>query len=416
MEHGPLLLQGSPDPNQSMPRIREDCILRALERKRRALDLEIVQFKARKDNEYTAYEFKLRNSVEAHSDDLKDTLSSHSSVMLNGYHGSAESLRYRVNGETEGESIEELSGSEDDRLGELDLGIIASRRVEALETHRSQLNWSKKPPSSEEVELRDVFAPTYLPFLEKSQRISGQFNHSPLSSPSTQLILSTDQYSKRPQLSSSATLPSTPFYPLRSPPHTGPFSSSVPRPNALKANRSSSRSDLSITSLRSSLKRPQTPRSSKHVLFAIDNHVLSPSTSPVARRKESALPPIPFAGLTDMPKTLKRSFVLEKDDESSADVAETGTVEQIEDIMTTLPDSARSLGNASPTTTVALPSPIICYDHLVERVSIHSRMSGDDFERVGRDDDALFSFDEEVDEHELEEIEVDKVSAKDTGI
>ena len=416
MEHQPLLLQGSPDLNQFMPQTKEDRIVKALEQKRRALDSEIAQFKARKDDEYTAYEFKLRNSVEAHSNHLNNALSSPSSVMLNGYHGSAESLRDSVNGETDGELIEELSGGEDDGLGELDLGIIGSRRVEALETHRSQLNWSKKSPSSKEVELRDAFAPSYLPLLEKSQQISGRFNRSPLSSPSTQLILSTDQYSKRPQLSSSATLPSTPFDPLRSPPRTGPFSSSVPRPNTLQAARSSSRSDLSITSLRSSLKRPQTPRSSKHVLFAIDNHVLSPSTSPVARRRESVRPPIPFAGLTDMPKPPKRSFVLEKDDESSADVAETGTVEQIEDVKTILPASVRSLGNASPATTVALPSSIICYDHLVEPVSTHSRMNGDDFERIGRDDDALFSFDEEVDEHELEEIEVDKVSAKHTGI
>ena len=399
-----------------MPRTREDRIVKALEQKRQALDSEIAQFKARKDDEYTAYEFKLRNSVEAHSNHLNNALSSPSSVMLNGYHGSAESLRDSVNGETDGELIEELSGGEDDGLDELDLGIIGSRRVEALETHRSQLNWSKKSPSSEEVELRDAFAPSYLPLLEKSQRNSGRFNRSPLSSPSTQLMLSSDQYSKSPQLSSSGTLPSTPFDPLRSPPRTGPFSSSVPRPNTLQAARSASRSDLSITSLRSSLKRPQTPRSSKHVLFAIDNHVLSPSTSPVARRRESVRPPIPFAGLTDMSKPPKRSFVLEKDNESSADVAETGTVEQIEDVKTILPASVRSLGNASPATTVALPSSIICYDHLVEPVSTHSRMNGDDFERIGRDDDALFSFDEEVDEHELEEIEVDKVSAKHTGI
>ena len=404
------LPRASPESDQFRPRSEEARILTALERKRRLLDLEITQFKALKDDEYTAYEGKLRSSLVEHPDELEGSPSSHSPVMLNGVDGNAESLNRRVDGASEGELVEDLLESEDDRLIELDVGRIDGGKVGIPETQSHRLDWSKKFPAFDrDFGPRDYFAPTYLPLLEKPRRVS---INSPTAYPSAQLTLSSHGYRTKSHLSSSATLPSTPFDPLRSPPRTGPFSSSVPRPNALQGRGSTSRSDLSITSLRSSLKRPQTPRSSKHVLFAIDDHVLSPSTSPVARRKESAHPPIPFAGLTDLPKQTRQSSGLNKNDEPSPQNVDFSLVEQIEDIRTTSPSSE----NAHPAATVASPSSIVSYHQLLEPTNIKSRTTRDDFENVRRDDDALFSFDEDVDEHDLVEIEVDNVSIQQTGI
>ena len=68
-----------------------------------------------------------------------------------------------------------------------------------------------------------------------------------------------------------------------------PIPSSVLRESgySLYHRRSSSRSDVSIDGLRSSLKDPSQPKSPKRVQFSIDNTVVSPSTSPLARRPKA---------------------------------------------------------------------------------------------------------------------------------
>ena len=135
-----------------------------------------------------------------------------------------------------------------------------------------------------ESEFKGLFTPSYLPLL------SNQGIGSNLDSRERRQCSEDKQSSSRSQqntasLSSSATLPGLHVGFSQSPSPARPLSASVPKEPAHHRS-ASSRSDISLTSLRSSLRDPKQPRSPKRVLFSLDNIVVSPSTSPAAQRSK----------------------------------------------------------------------------------------------------------------------------------
>ena len=152
-----------------------------------------------------------------------------------------------------------------------------------------------------ELELRALFTPSYLPLLEdNSHRQFLRDRDIPGDKSKHQR-----HHSDTTKLSSSlTTLPSL----SNSKSEAGSLSSSQPR-LGLTERRSSSSPTGTGRTLRSSLRSPDhVPKERKHVLFSIDDKVISPSTSPAATRsnmkkgqKGQRTPPIPFSGLKDFP-------------------------------------------------------------------------------------------------------------------
>ena len=169
---------------------------------------------------------------------------------------------------------------------------------------------SQRPISKEdrEQELRALFTPSFLPLLEDA---SYRQNHQNSNAESDNTSLELYQPSKKDrshsdtsQLSSSlTTLPSS-----NNKLDSDTVSSSQARLGLSERRCSSSPTGTGRT-LRSSLRSPDhIPKERKHVLFSIDDKVISPSTSPaaarsVAKSKKGAkrISPIPFSGPKDFP-------------------------------------------------------------------------------------------------------------------
>ena len=153
-----------------------------------------------------------------------------------------------------------------------------------------------------ELEFRSLFTPAFLPLLEepshrhllreRNGRTKGSSKHG-------------RNVSDTPKLSSSLTT-----LPLLPRSNESTISTSQPR-LGLGERRSSSSPTGTGRTLRSSLRSPDAAnRERKHVLFSIDNRVISPSTSPTATRSihrkphkatRTPQPPIPISGLRDFP-------------------------------------------------------------------------------------------------------------------
>ena len=381
--------------------------LEMLDRKRQQLDREIADFKARKDEEYQRLEQELleKNAGEK-AEGGKDPTIPEPLYQIEHPTEHAEEVRtdpgrtkdsVPVTDRTQvlgGRVASSQEPHEVDSKDVKDMGhgtlILSAQRTSKEQTSRSLT-------PDREYEFRGLFTPSYLPLLDSTREELKRESEVRPSSPPKQLVgkgfrardLTTP-------FSSSATLPPA-FYPLHSPSSDRPLSASVPRPRALQERRSSSRSDISITSLRSSLRDPKQPRSPKRVLFAIDNIVVSPSTSPIARRNHAPLP-IPFSGLTDMSEaTMWKQG--RKD----------GATQHMEfDFQkSTVSPRHASLGSGS-SYNLSSPSSISSYRQLLEP-TITSSAPVDDFEHVSHEDDALFAFDEDVKLHELEDTGDNKV-------
>ena len=238
------------------------------------------------------------------------------------------------------------------------------------------------PSHDREIEFQGLFTPRYLPLLEDPNRYSKQ-KTTPSSSPppETPPDSPNGRGGSTPPLSSSATLPMTRFSPPRSPLQTAKFSNSAPRPRLKDLRRTSSRSDTSLSSLRSSMKQPRSPRSSKHVLFAIDNNVLSPSSSPVLERS-GKIPPISSSGLADMLASIGK--------------APNGTANRASPKSTVKDEQDPQMSSVPEVTSYSPRSPVKSYYQLVEPATIASTDGAADLEDTIEDEETLFSFDEDA--------------------
>ena len=258
---------------------RENQVIETLERKRRQLDQDIAEFKMEKELEYRVFERKLRGRSKE-----------------NGGQDTSQSQRRR--GRSKQKSItEEVK----DMQRELDNGKPTQEgpgpdRV-AMTRLKSSPGGSPHPPVRRTETLRErgkefgsYYTPKYLPLLGGTSANQGSSSKEVVQT----LLFSSEDHSPA-RNSSSAVFSSsaeTVHQPMTSPPlpPTRPLSSSVPPEKSLHHRSDSSRSDASISSLRSSLRDPKQPRSPKRVLFSIDDTLVSPSTSPIAQRSKSEAP------------------------------------------------------------------------------------------------------------------------------
>lgn len=394
-------------------------IVEALDRKRKSLESEILHFQALKEEEFRDYERELQL---AHKHDEGQSIpnTSHGDGITAPGSGTPSGgvglIQKAINGNKVGGTSDTSAKHHYDQFNANDVGLSGEKGAErrGVENHQPGL---RSPTSSFDgkLDFRDLFTPNFLPLLDTPPRYPKQLGGSSLllSSPQDP-DLAGHARATDTQLSSSATLPATSFSSLHSPLQNTSFSASIPRPTVLQGRRPSSRSDMSITSLRSSLRQPKSPKSPKHVLFSIDNLVLSPSTSPVLQRK-GGVPPVPFSGLVDMPMGAEPTIVMDDTVDTALDVKEatSGISQQIEDIRVSSnpfsPGFTRShiTGLASP---VALPSSALPYHQPVKPVDLTYKVGGDEFEQVTRDDDALFTFDEDINLEDLVDVGDEKVS------
>lgn len=244
----------------------------ALERKRTQIGREIEDFKVEKEREFAAFEQRLRGRGRA-------TSSEHSS----SFEAKREEPR-ESNLSFDGRSAEINIGSDSVRTNGINhLSHSTEFFCNGQENEQSS---SDSPLSNSlrerEFEFHGLFTPHYLPLLDS-------FAHTSKPRHNTNYSEDLQQPRDTPSnFSSSATFPASTIGNTTPLPSLRHFSASVPRERSLSLRRLSSRSDNSVGSRRSSLRDPKQPRSPKHVLFSINDVVVSPSTSPVLSRSTAA--------------------------------------------------------------------------------------------------------------------------------
>ena len=363
-------------------------IAEMLKRKRKQTDREIAEFKEEKEKEYIAFEQRLRAGGRE----------SGSQGAIRPSLDPRDVDKRREEPPDYGEKQGSNTASEKGPFGPAERSDPPSA-TSLLDQHPRNTELSSRAPETpfmpasstpvtfheREVEFQGLFTPSYLPLLDSSTKNQENVSSkTPLTisiKPNQLTMLVRDPKST---LSSSATLPASVISSSSSPPTARHFSASLPREGSLNIRRSSSRSDTSIASLRSSLRDPKQPRSPKRVLFSIDNVVVSPSTSPLAQRSSSA-PKSHATGLDNVSHDFERAAISES--------KEGDNVERWDD---------RGFSTYSQNANANIPSKKgkqhtggLSYRAL-ESITAASLTGGDDFERVGYDDD-LFSFDEDMD-------------------
>ncbi len=370
----------------SRPDIETSRLVEALDRKRKHLDLEIAEFKAKKDEEYWVFEQHLRG-VEAEEDKLNGSSDMEKSVQERGRHqerGSGHVEAAQENG-TAGNLQNSFNG--DDVEGQ----ARSSYLLDVPNVQKDPVVGSFLHEHEREEELRGLFTPSYLPLLENASQGQRHNSRVALLSPLVNLQEpSTASRNAAQGFSSSATLPTSSFNASPPPPPARPLAASVPHREALLERR-----DSSIASLRSSMRDPKTPRSPKRVLFSINDIVVSPSTSPVAQRLNKALSSQTL-GPFDMPPTFQID-----------DKTRNGKYQSYNDMnwtktLSTKPGKHASNGAPPSAIPNGRPSPFTTQNHPQPAADGSPLTGGEEFEHVN-DEDELFTFDEDIDMGDLDE-------------
>ena len=366
-----------------------DPTAEVLEQKRRELELEILAFRNKKEDEYRDFQRQYIREVtisRGADPDMKkhDTHSAEQKLL---HRGSSNLNRIEAGALKDSEHTRKTGVSN----GETPKSpAIQGNNINLLNQekgHRRPLN--KAQLHERELEFQGLFTPNFLPLLDgngsKDTTLrSGQGQIGKGSALSSLGIEDVLQGSGDGQISrgfpSSASFSDTHHPPSLSPPPVRPLSASVPR-QLTHQRRSSSKSDTSVTSLRSSLRDPQQPRSPKRVLFSIGDKVVSPSTSPLMQRanaNSSGVPP----QLVNAPPTAGRVVLGPAPSQSHAwDMFPwSRTPSSVASVYGTA--SAASKVTTSPTRSGAA-------SHAIPLTN------GDEFERIDNDDE-LFAFDEDV--------------------
>ena len=372
-----------------------------LERKRRELELEILAFKNKKEDEYRDFQRQYIPDIGGIGGIGGVTISSGDDLDMEKHNtlSAEQNLLHREGSNFDRIEAEAFKDSEHTRKARVSNGetpqspAIQGDNINMLDhakDHRRPLD--KAQLHERELEFQGLFTPNFLPLLDGNSSKdtalrSGQGLNGKGSAMSTLGIEDVLPGSGDRQINrgfsssaSSASFSDTHHPPSLSPPPVRPLSASVPRQPSHQ-RRSSSRSDTSATSLRSSLRDPQQPRSPKRVLFSIGDKVVSPSTSPLMQRANadsSGMPPKlvsapPTAGRVDLGPASSQShawdmFPWSKTPSSIASIYGTA--------------SASSKAMSSPTRSGAASDAI----HMI---------NWDEFERIDNDDE-LFAFDEDV--------------------
>ena len=268
---------------------KEHQVTEALDRKRRQVDLEIAEFKAEKEREYRAFERQLRGRS-------KD----------NGVQDAPQSQRKRDRSKQK--YVAEASPMQKEEANQVqrqtNFGEPKQKRPESGATDLNAiipslsslgespvfLDRPRDTLRGREKEIEGLYTPSHHPLVEDTLVDKRIKSREPFQPPSFTLEdLAALRRNGNAMLSSSAEIAHPPMTSPPLPP-SRPLSSSVPPAKPSHHRSDSTRSDNSIASLRSSLRDPKQPRSPKRVLFSIDDTLVSPSTSPIAQRSNSAAP------------------------------------------------------------------------------------------------------------------------------
>lgn len=251
----------------------ETWIRDELNGKRAQIAREIEDFKAEKERELAAFEQSLRGRGSVNSSEYS---TSFEAKFRNEKREESWGSNYSVDGNS-------VINIEPDSVRTNAIKNL-SRSTKFLSNGRESQHSSpdsllSNSPRERELEFHGLFTPHYLPLLDVSP-------HS--SKPRTTTKYSEDLQLPRDSSSnlSPATFPTSTNGNNTSLPYLRHFSASVP--GELGLRRLSFRSDNSVGKRRSSLRDPKQPRSAKHVLFSINDVVLSPSTSPILSRSIAA--------------------------------------------------------------------------------------------------------------------------------
>ncbi|KAL8689918.1 MAG: hypothetical protein Q9218_004522 [Villophora microphyllina] len=375
----------------------EAQLAEALELRRKQIDREIAEFTADKENEFRKFEKRLRSE--------KRDLERQKILQCEREVGKANQKRRRSSDHLPLHSTPQTNESKPSGQrsnGNHPDGVRFSEAIEIpLEpaAHKSSRHGNKSERESNpqdqqsaherEVEFQGLFTPNYLPLLTGQGQDSQQdINHSSTTGskqvpPSKQTGLPADSATPSTQALISGSAPPVP----ETPRHLSP---SDPRKMSMAERRSSSRSDTSVSSLRSSLRDPKQLRSPKRVLFSIDNVVVSPSTSPTMQRKGNAARVL---HTSDRPLNLtsqQQAVIISKGNVDSS-YNPSGQRRDMpsqprKTALTNIPTiNGRSNGSAKPQHPTA------------QDWSTSPSMGGDGFEHIrGEEDDDLFAFDEDV--------------------
>ena len=354
----------------SEPDVEVGRLVEALERKRKQVDQDIAEFKAKKDEEYRVFEKQFK---EKGSSEIGQPLQERGRQ------------KERASGQAEAVQENGRAVKLQDGFG----GYAVEDQARSL--YLSDVPNAQKDPvvgsflheHEREEEFQGLFTPSYLPLLEGTPIDQRRGSRESLLAPLLNPQVPSTNHNTAQGFSSSATLPTATASTSPPPPPTRPLAASAPHREELHKRR-----DSSIASLRSSMRDPKTPRSPKRVLFSIDDVVVSPSTSPVAQRsrKEPSSQPI---GLFDMPSTFQKT-----------DNTRTGVYDGYRVMDWTKSLSMRSENNAANgVAPSAIPNERISALTVLKQPQQASNTSpltgGEEFEHVNGEDD-LFTFDEDM--------------------
>lgn len=366
-----------------------ESIAGILERKKKELEQEIADFTNMKEDEYKAFEQQVIlgacdsvGEVEARDEGKKPEKQDSLTILKEPLQRELFELKKL--------GFESVDGTA--RAEERGGPVIKTLETDTNSSQRERSRgWPEGHPGSfdqtllheREQEFQGLFTPSFLPLLDDKgrHRPVAEYGQSQFGNDLPAISLDTgkdlhgsDVGKPNLSLSSSASFPNAHHASSLSPPPARPMSASVPRQPSHQ-RRSSSRSDTSITSLRSSLRDPKQPHSPKRVLFSIEDKVVSPSTSPLMQRAnaESSIINASSSTRRDGPestRTQSNAWDMFPWTQKSSAIAPVGTVLA----------SFRNAQLQPFPTGVSIRSPFL---------------GGDDFERMEIEDD-LFAFDEDL--------------------
>ncbi|MCJ1455530.1 hypothetical protein MMC28_005885 [Mycoblastus sanguinarius] len=352
-----------------------------LDQKRRDIDHEIADFKAKKERDYRVFEQQLcdqskslgeKNSVQYNKksedskrkDEHSNNATGPTALAGRKQGGQAKANRPEIEGAVTGLGI---TGSNDEPS--------TARSNESPGGSPGPSNPLLGPGHGREKDFQGLFTPSYMQFLDGGAKAERPSSRDLLEA---QSLATGERRGSTVMLSSSAeNAPAT----ITSPPTrlAWPLSESVPTKPSLHQRRNSSKSDLSIAGHRSSLRDPRQPRSPKRVLFSIDNTVVSPSTSPIAQRSSTA-PPAQPSGSTDGSQSYENFEIVRNQRDNNALVNKPPR-----DIFGTSPKDVANTWNGTPS----------AFRRPMDASNSSPMVGGEEFEEVD-DDEELFDFDEDM--------------------
>ena len=361
-----------------------------LQQKREQLEQEIADFARRKEDEYKSFEQQYLSGIPNDDRFAGNGIGTRSIGMSGKLRDQDHILQEK--------SAKRGTPAEDAALRP-NAGETATREVQATSKEtmgdtrsyeegsgRDALSFAQR--NEREPECKVLFTPMHLPLLGGHEQgasvgYAQDRRHSGIeqSISMDQQRASSNKQQTTLSLSSSATFPSDHMRSSGSPPSVRSLSASVPKKPSHHRSLSS-RSDISITSLRSSLRDPKQPRSPKRVLFSLDNGVVSPSTSPIAKRTQPCQNVIPVETLS-APQLLGSSGPAATGSSRSANNASASSNLMSND------SSVNGITNGK----IDSSSSFIKGSGIADASSL---IAGDDFERIDTDEE-LFAFDEDID-------------------